>query len=394
VKLGSEISIDGSDGARANTSEARLHFYWLDAMRGIAALSVLLWHYNHFYFATPDVGFVDPAGFTHHPFYSVFWLFYEHGLYAVQFFWLLSGFVFAHTYFNRPTGNREFLIARFARLYPLHFLTLIIVAIMQFVSFNTLGRATLFENTDLYHYVLQVFLISGWGFENGNSFNVPIWSVSAEIAVYLFFLFLLSKAFFRELWGQLAIVVLTYVLTVGLDALQITFWDHKIVLQCATYFFVGIVVYSLLERFDGKSPKPVILALGVLAFGIFGLYRQALSMDFLLTFGAILYLVGCVDKLGLPGGRLFSPIAAITYTVYLVHVPTQIAIVLWLDNWGIDRSIADSNYFFIFYNVLVISLSAILYRKFERPLDKAIRRYGNSYLENRNGSRSLPAPAE
>ena len=383
-----------SIGTRANKSEARLHFYWLDAVRGIAALSVLLWHYNHFYFATPDVGFVDPQGFAHHPFYSVFWLFYEYGLYAVQFFWLLSGFVFAHTYFNRPTGTREFLIARFARLYPLHFLTLIIVAILQFTSFKTLGRATLFENTDLYHYGLQIFLISGWGFENGNSFNVPIWSVSAEMAIYLLFLFLLSKAFFRELWGQLAIVVLTYVLTVGLDTLQIEFWDHRIVLQCATYFFVGIVVYSLLERFDGKSLLPILIGIGVLAFGIFGLYRQALSMDFLLTFGASLYLIACLDKIGVPGGRIFSPIAAITYTVYLVHVPTQIAIVLMLDNWGIERSIADSNLFFIGYNGFVISMSAILYRTYERPLDKAIRRYGKSYLVNINGSRSMPVAAE
>lgn len=394
MKQGSETQTGVTTGTRANIDEVRLHFYWLDALRGIAALSVLLWHYNHFYLIGPEVSSTDPSRFMHHPFYDVFWLFYEYGFYAVQFFWLLSGFVFAHTYFNRPTGNREFLIARFARLYPLHFLTLIIVAIMQFISFNTLGRATLFEHTDLYHYVLQIFLASGWGFENGNSFNVPVWSVSAEMAVYLFFLFLLSKAFFRELWGQLAIVVLTYVLTVGLDTLQIEFWDHKIILRCATYFFVGIVVYSMLERFDGKSIVPIVVALGVLAYGIFGLYRQALSLDILLTFGASLYLIACLDKLGLPGARIFSPIAAITYTVYLVHVPTQIAIVLVLDNWGIERSIADNNLFFIGYNAFVILASAILYRTYERPMDKAIRRYGNSYLENRNGSRSMPVAAE
>ena len=80
--------------------------------------------------------------------------------------------------------------------------------------------------------------------------------------------------------------------------------------------------------------------------------------------------------------------------MYLVHVPTQIAIVLMLDNWGIERSIADSNLFFIGYNGFVISMSAILYRTYERPLDKAIRRYGKSYLVNINGSRSMPVAAE
>ena len=34
--------------------------------------------------------------------------------------------------------------------------------------------------------------ISSWGFENGHSFNAPIWSVSVEVAIYILFFFLLS----------------------------------------------------------------------------------------------------------------------------------------------------------------------------------------------------------
>ena len=42
---------------------------------------------------------------------------------------------------------------------------------------------------DFYHFVLQFFFISSWGFEDGPSFNGPIWSVSIEIFIYgIFFL--------------------------------------------------------------------------------------------------------------------------------------------------------------------------------------------------------------
>src|SRR5438445_52411 len=48
-----------------------------------------------------------------------------HGAYAVDFFFVLSGFVLSHTLIRRPTSLLEFTEVRFARLYPLHFATLV-----------------------------------------------------------------------------------------------------------------------------------------------------------------------------------------------------------------------------------------------------------------------------
>ena len=83
----------------------------------------------------------------------------------------------------RFKDSKKFFVNRFTRLYPLHFITLIIVAVLQFFSFKSLNQFMIFDYNDIYHFFLNIFFISSWGFEKGMSFNQPIWSVSYEIIV-------------------------------------------------------------------------------------------------------------------------------------------------------------------------------------------------------------------
>src|SRR2546425_4022874 len=89
----------------------RIRITELDSLRGGAALAVVLWHYK--------------AHFGAAPLYQVLAPFYLGGFLFVDFFFVLSGFVLAKTYW---TESRRFLIfqnvaERIARLYPLHFVT-------------------------------------------------------------------------------------------------------------------------------------------------------------------------------------------------------------------------------------------------------------------------------
>jgi hypothetical protein len=73
------------------------HFYGIDLMRSLAALTILVWHYQHFYM-TAGVGFREESANidrTVQPFYSLLFPLYEYGFWAVQAFWAISGFVFA-----------------------------------------------------------------------------------------------------------------------------------------------------------------------------------------------------------------------------------------------------------------------------------------------------------
>jgi peptidoglycan/LPS O-acetylase OafA/YrhL len=79
----------------------RERFADLDLLRGVAALSVLLWH-------APKAGIVPPLGRAY---------------LAVDLFFVLSGFVIAHAYEQRLRGEggfRQYCLARLIRLYPLY----------------------------------------------------------------------------------------------------------------------------------------------------------------------------------------------------------------------------------------------------------------------------------
>src|SRR5437899_2346232 len=95
-----------------------------------------------------------------------------HGGFAVDFFFILSGFVFSHALICRPVSATEFAWARLARLYPLHLLTLawlvclvagVLAAPPSHYSFAALG--------------LNVALLHGAWALGAHAWNFPSWSI-------------------------------------------------------------------------------------------------------------------------------------------------------------------------------------------------------------------------
>ena len=74
------------------------YFPLVDFLRGMGAIVVLIWHYHHFQFTVPYFGPENGQplwNFQIQPFYELLKIPYHYGMFAVHFFWLLSGFVFA-----------------------------------------------------------------------------------------------------------------------------------------------------------------------------------------------------------------------------------------------------------------------------------------------------------
>lgn len=107
----------------------------------------------------------------------------RHEYLAVDFFFMLSGFVLAHVHaqdFSYGIGGRtitRFLLLRLARIYPLHLFALCLMLALQLVD----SGGTPFT------FITHLLLVASWGVNGNTSWNLPAWSLSAEWLGYLLF---------------------------------------------------------------------------------------------------------------------------------------------------------------------------------------------------------------
>lgn len=351
----------------------RAHYHAVDFLRGVAAFAVLVWHYKHFYLE--GVGATTLADPSTQPFYAVLWPFYQGGYLAVQFFWVVSGFVFSAVYFQEAAfSQRGFIVNRLARLYPLHFITLLAVAALQFISMTTVGQPQIYAYNDSYHLALNLAFASGWGLEKGFSFNAPIWSVSAEILVYAAFMFLV-----RSLRQS---VTLSAALAVGLAMLSVQPLPAPLVWQCAAFFFTGVCVFHLLKHVQAgerRGAVRLIAAMAVMAVvHVLASRAGAVSSTIQLAviFAGLTLLTAYVEQWGVVQ-RVFRRVRLfgdLTYSTYLWHVPLQILILICLDLFEAGRAVAGQPLFFVLYFLTLYAASAASFHRIEKPARAYVRR--------------------
>lgn len=340
-------------------------YYGIEILRFFTSLSVVLYHYRHFFSPYNSFSDIEYKLVSYElPFENILKFFYENGSIGVQVFYCISGFVFTYIYchVHQNITAKKFFINRIARLYPLHFATLLLVLVLQLLSKNQLGNFLIYEFNDLYHFLLQVFFISSWGFEDGHSFNGPIWSVSVEIMIYiLFFLFL-------SLIKKHKIFLLIFI-SIILLFINKFFNINNLFLECARLFFSGSIIYFLSEDRKFKNfflPLSVIL-LFISFLGNFKIYLFCPSI--LIFFLSIENFINnkIIQKIFLNLGNL-------TYAIYLFHVPLQMLIILNLNIFYFSNDFLYSELFFMIYLLILILISNISYKYFEKPLNKSIRK--------------------
>jgi peptidoglycan/LPS O-acetylase OafA/YrhL len=347
----------------------------LEAIRFVCAVAVLFWHYQHFYFIP-----YSPITFVadQQPLYAVFRPFYDLGYFGVPIFWCISGFIFFWKYTdaiaNRAVGRRKFFILRFSRLYPLHFATLILVALLQIPYSSMNGVYFIFQKNDLFHFLLQLFLASNWGATStlGDSFNGPIWSISIEILIYCVF-FLLLRHVGKSPLINVAIVV-------GCLAAKLAKIPSPIV-DCLAYFYVGGLSAMAFQQIEKTSYRGKLLVLGaciallvpplILATH---LYREKhFSFLFLVTYTPILLFI-CAHNMRVRPSvqRIIEAAGNMTYSSYLIHFPLQLAVALVFS--FMHRSMpCNSLAFFALFFLATLSAAYYLYRYFEVPAQDYIR---------------------
>jgi peptidoglycan/LPS O-acetylase OafA/YrhL len=349
----------------------------LTGLRGIAALSVALAHY--------DIG--DVAG--------VLKLLYWKNA-AVDLFFCLSGFTLCLAYNagrDKALPFRTYLGARLARIYPLYLISMAAMGLWIMVEYR--------QRLGMRDFIQQILMINAWPvFGTGIHWDFPAWSVSVEFFCYLFVFpaaFYASRRVLRLDWrirATLAIVPMAVStllflgywnggwLIVGLSHWPGTafppFPYYVPVIRGILGMLAGWLAYlSYLSRdrfcrWIGRRADLLVLAL--LGF-LVGDASNLLSNQWMLPLFPALIL-GLVAETSLSSRLIASKpvhyLGAISYSIYLLHIP-------WRLGFGLVTGIAAKDMPHrpaVFLALLggLILVAGLSHRFVEMPLRGLIRR--------------------
>lgn len=302
----------------------------IDGLRGVAALGIVVYHMR------PALQYAPELRFAAHSFEKYFLL--------LDLFFVVSGYAIASgygaTFRSRVTGAdyRRFLWGRFARLYPLYFVILMILAAQE-TFYLVAGNAGWLTPpwppwgrpfAEPVGFVASLFLVQAWGFINKLVWIIPAWYVSALLAAYLVFPFIARAA--SGLPERSAGLILVGLTGAAAIALHIAYqagafpgdndWSP---VRAILEFTLG---YGLAQLAPGPTWRRH-LQLPLLIFVFAGLhapFRDEITLALLVAFFWSL-----LDDRGLVAAPLKTRFAvwlgSISYAVFLVHQP----LLSWFD---------------------------------------------------------------
>src|ERR1700761_6192250 len=137
----------------------------LTGLRALLSRATLLFHFT-------------PAGLG--PLYAII----DNGYVFVSFFFLISGYILAYNYLDRPERLKlsDFWVARLSRLYPVYVFALIIFWEMLRVEHQVRSPSDFWEGT-----ILSIILMQGWFPTLATFWNTVAWTLSCEMTLYAIF---------------------------------------------------------------------------------------------------------------------------------------------------------------------------------------------------------------
>ena len=320
------------------------------------------------------------------------------GYLAVDGFFVLSGFILSYVYrdaFTNPVPGTypRFLIARLARIYPVHLaMTLVVAALLGAMVLATGFQPRVADRFSLRELALHVSLLHGWGFSRMLAWNYPSWSISAEWFAYLGFplvhRFVLREESLRRA-GLIALLALA-----GLAAFEqlgpnrsLSYTYEFALVRIGFEFVIGAALMMLARPWldgrvsaDGGVRPHACLALAGALVSVF-LLPDAATVGFLAL--AILFLSHPRDLLARPlGTRLMVYGGETSYSVYMTHAIVQGVAIIVLRAMPVLAATPGWLRLLVLC-VIVQAAASLVYAVIEVPCRSWVRRAGETLILRR-----------
>ncbi len=356
----------------------------LTGVRALAAMWVVLFHLN--LSEMPVAGTFGPV--------------VGHGSFGVDLFFVLSGFVLSLVYVEKLPQQfewgwyRRFLGRRFAKIYPLHLLTLLAIVALFEGAAHVHYHFGFSSHNNLSTFIYSALMLHSFGVTRALAWNTQSWSVSAEWFAYslLFAPMVFTLRRVRTAYLIVAAVLLLIVMAL-ISAWLGTPWTTfaaRGALRILPEFYCGFVLYRLIRhrrlRYgDLLSAAGVILLLLTCYLPYANLWLLLPAVMVLL---AGLYAGGVVSD-RVFGNRVLVMFGDASYSIYLMQTLAGIACNQAFKRSGLPNTPVVRAGLDIAVPLATALVGLATFRLVEEPLRQTVLR---SFEKQRGNPENIKAP--
>ena len=361
---------------------------YLHIIRGFAAFFVLLAHAK-WPFWIGGTAFLQQTSFWELSVLNkiglAFALLSSNGTAMVIIFYVLSGFIIAHSFSKNKWSYKQFIINRSLRIYIPYIASALVAGLLLVVSYRL--ASVLFDSPGKdYHQRVKIAYSSGLNLTNFLKtvfffktervnyfgFNYVYWSLLYEMIFYLVFPLLLK--YLKYIFLATLVIYPVHIFYQPLP--EIDYW-YLYLTEYLFYFLSGIYLYRFvvsgkLDFYKGSIwlKKYVLLLVILLAFFSAELigFSSYKSISFLaatvMSLSWMIYLL----LYGVKNGfftRVFMFLGKISYSLYLIHVPLLLVFYSFVFYFFSIASYT-SPWVYLFFALITIPLAYGFYYLFEK----------------------------
>jgi peptidoglycan/LPS O-acetylase OafA/YrhL len=311
-----------------NNDKHNHHLKAIDSLRGLAALSVFLFHMN---------SLVMPEALMYRP-----WFFFSAGHEAVILFFVISGFILTYSQQLLNLNYKQYFIRRVFRIYPAYYLAMLLgVILFLFLKPTPLNQYMPWFNANF----STIELTNKTFFDTftlvTNEFNHidgVVWSLVYEVIISILILPLIWK--FRR--NKSLIILLGF---------YIFFFSERLITHAtvntvdktiyfSVFFYIGYLVFHFQDKLKILA-KPAFIPLYLFmytsvyfSFG-HGIFEKFTVRDLLSGFGSGGFLLLAIFNLQVKkilNNKVINFYGKISYSFYLLHIPLMYGVIYLFNN--------------------------------------------------------------